>query len=170
MPEYFLIAEIKSFFNDGYVSLFSYSDFPERFFDLKKIYINLFGDMRTLTVEDVRDENDIFIKIMNFDAEEELKFLLGEKIYVNSENAVKLPDGKVFIHDLIGSRVFRNHTFFGYLNDYFQLTTNDVFAIEDTNGNEILVPVITDYIESFDSENKILTLKPGDFSFYDDED
>ena len=46
---------------------------------------------------------------------------------------------------------------------------NDVFVIEDKEGNEILIPAVADYIESFNPENKILILKPGG-ELYEDED
>lgn len=169
MPEYFLIGEVKSFFNDGYVLISSVSDFPERFSKLSYFYVDLFGDKRKLKVEDVRIENDIYLKILNFDEEEELSFLLRKKIYVDSENLVELPDGMYFIHDLIGSRVFWNKKFFGYLKDYFQLTSNDVMVIEDIKGEEILIPAISEYVENFDPVQKIVTLVDRENSIYDDE-
>ncbi len=169
MPEYFLIGEVRSFFDDGYVSILSFSDFPERFNNLKYFYVDLFGDKRKLKVEDVRNENEIYLKILNFEKEEELNFLLRKKIFVDSENLVQLPDGMFFIHDLIGSRVFRNKKFFGFLKDYFQLTSNDVMVIEDLKGEEILIPAIPDYVENFDADQKIIHLSFSEDPIYDDE-
>ena len=63
LEDYFLIAKIISVYDDdGYVKVKSFSDFPERFFLLDKVYIYIFGDYREFLVEDVEKiEKYIFI-------------------------------------------------------------------------------------------------------------
>jgi ribosomal 30S subunit maturation factor RimM len=54
--KYFLIARIEQTFGkDGFVRLQSFSDFPERFLSLKKVYLDFWGDKKTFYVEDVKD-------------------------------------------------------------------------------------------------------------------
>ncbi len=162
MNDYFLIAKVISVYGrDGYVSVRSYSDFPERFDDLGKVYIDFFDDKKEFFVENViRNKGSILVKFRNFDNDEESKILIEKEIFVDKENLYKLPEGQFYIHDLIGSTVYRNNELFGILKDVLPYPANDVYVI-DANGSEILIPASFEFIESFDPEMKILILKPG---------
>ncbi len=170
MSEFFLIAKIISVYGkDGFVKIFSYSDFPERFFDLKEVYIDFFNNKKEFIVEDVKEGKDFFLlKFKNFNSEKDVKFLIGKEIFVEKTDLVKLPEGFNFIHDIIGSKVFRNNVEFGIIKDVLSYPANDVYVI-DNNGKEILIPVALEFIESYDPEKKILILKPGDEFYEDDE-
>ena len=166
MNDYFLIAKVISFYGrKGYVSVRSYSDFPERFDDLSKVYIDFFNDKKEFFVDKIiRKKNSLLIKFRNFDSDEDVKVLTGKEIFVDKKNLYKLPEGQFYVHDLMGSTVYRNNTVFGILKDVLSYPANDVYVIDD-NGREILIPASFEFIESFDPEKKILILKPGE-DFY----
>jgi 16S rRNA processing protein RimM len=168
----FLIADIKSAYgSEGFVRINPYSDIPNRFKDLKQVQINVFGDYRIFFIEEIGNhKNNVTLKFCNFNSSEEVSFLIGKKIYIQQGSSNELPNNFHFIHDLIGSEVFRNKEFFGYLIDVLNLPANDVYVIKDINGEEILLPAVEDYIESFDANEKKLILKEGSEPFYDDED
>ena len=170
MNEYFLIAKIDSAFGkEGFVRITSYSDFPERFFHLQKVYIEFFDDKKEFFVEKTRKFKDSFaLKFRNFDSQKDIQSLIGKEIFVDKGSLIKLPEGQFFIHDLLGSKVFRNNLEFGILIDVLSYPANDVYVIEH-NGEELLIPAALEFIERFDPVNKILVLKPGD-SFYDDDE
>lgn len=163
MADFFLIAKIISVHGkNGFVRIISYSDFPDRFYSLKKVYIDFFGSKKEFVAEEVKKVKDFFvIKFKNFDNEKDAGILIEKEIFVDSENLVKLPEGFYFVHDIIGSRVLRNNEEFGIISDVMALPANDVYVIHDKLGNEILIPAVAEFIESFDPENKILLLKPG---------
>ena len=171
MSDYFLIAKIISIYGKkGFLKISSLSDFPDRFFYLRKVFIDFFDDKKQFMVEQVEKEKDSFIiKLKNFDSDTDVQVLVGKNIFVSNEDAVKLPENYYFIHDLLGSSVYRNDMEFGKVKDVLNYPANDVFVIEDQEGNEILIPAVADYIESFNPENKILILKPGG-ELYEDED
>ena len=94
LEEFYLIAEIISVFDDGYVRLRSYSDFPDRFFHLEKIFIDVYNEKRLFFVEDVGRNGDYFIlKLENFDSGEHVDFLVGCKVYVDAKKLYPL-DGE----------------------------------------------------------------------------
>ncbi|MGE5497548.1 MAG: ribosome maturation factor RimM [Syntrophothermus sp.] len=163
MSEFFLIAEIKSVFNkNGFLSLVSYSDIPDRFLKLRKVYIEIFGDKKEFTIEKVLwNKGKPVIKFLNFDSDREVEFLTGCRVFVGEGNLVKLSDDTFFIHDLIGSRVVRNGNPVGRITDVLTLPSNDVYVIKEDSGGELLVPAVKDYVESFDPGSKVLVLKPG---------
>ncbi len=171
MSEYFLIAKIVSIIGkDGFVKILSFSDFPERFFDLKKVYLDFFGEKKVFFVDAVKQQKNFFaLKFKNFDNENDVQILLGKEVFVDEANIVKLPENYFFIHDLIGSKVYRNKKLIGVIKDVLTYPANDVYLIEDYKGSELLLPALSELIESFDPKEKILILKPGD-ELYDDED
>lgn len=171
MSEYFLVARITSTADKkGFVKIYSYSDFPERFFSLKEVYIDFFDNKKKFIVEEVKKlKNDYFIRFKNFESAQDTKFLLDKEIFVDEKDAVKLPEKVYFVHDLTGSKVFRNEKLFGIIKEVLSYPANDVYVIEDPDGGEILLPALSELIKSFDAERKVMILVPGE-SFYEDED
>ena len=154
----------------GFVKIYSYSDFPERFFSLKEVYIDFFDNKKKFIVEEVKKfKNDYFIRFKNFESAQDTKFLLDKEIFVDEKDAVKLPEKVYFVHDLTGSKVFRNEKLFGIIKEVLSYPANDVYVIEDPDGGEILLPALSELIKSFDAERKVMILVPGE-SFYEDED
>lgn len=172
MSEYYLIAEIKAAFgNEGFVSLFSHSDKQERFFEIKNVFIDVFGVKKEFFFEEVIFKKDLcLVKFRNFNTDKSVDFLIGKKIFVDQENLVKLETDEFFVHDLIGSRVMRNNLYYGQIVDVLILPANNVIVINNQKGEEEMLPLIFDYFESFDAKNKVLTLKPGGDLYDTDED
>jgi 16S rRNA processing protein RimM len=170
VSEFFLIARITSTADKkGFVKIYPYSDFPERFFSLKEVYIDFFDTKKKFVVEKVKKfKKDFLIKFLNFDSEREAKVLINKEIFVDEKSVIKLPENFYFIHDLMGSEIFRNEKFFGKIKDVLNYPANDVYVIENENGEETLLPALSELIISFDAEKKVMILKPGD-SLYEDE-
>ncbi len=171
MEDYFLIAKIISVFNaDGFMKVKSHSDFPERFFLLDKIYIDIFGDRRLFFVEDVdRIGGNFILKFKNFDSDRDVEFLIGSTIFVNKKDVVELEKDTHFIHDLIGCKVFFSTKFFGKVVDVLSLTSNDVYVVENENGEQKLIPVISEVILDINIKEKVINLKKDFDEFSDDE-
>lgn len=161
MPEFFLIAKIQSAFDkEGFVRIYAYSDFPERFFSLHKVYIEFSGIKKVFYVEEIKNKKDFFIlKFRNFNSDNDVKMLLGKDIFVDENDLVKLPEDQYFIHDIIGSSVFKNEILIGKIADVLVLPANDVYVI-DAEGKEILIPAVKEFIEKFIPSEKKLVLKP----------
>jgi len=170
LKDYFLIAEVISVFNDdGYLKLRSFSDFPERFFLLEKIFIDIYNEKRPFFVEDVEGIEDYFIlKLENFDSSQHVDFLVGSNVYVDANNLYPLDDKTYYFHDLIGCKVFFNDKFFGKIEDVMHLSSNDVYLVK-SDDEELLIPAISDLIESINIDEKVVYLKQDFDKFSDDE-
>jgi 16S rRNA processing protein RimM len=171
VSEFFLIATIDSVYGkDGFVKIISHSDFPDRFYRLEQVYIDFWGDKKEFFVERVLERKKyLTLKFKNFDDDRDVGVLVGKDVFVDEKNVIKLPEGSFFVHDLLGSRVYRNNQEFGTLKDVLRSPANDVYVVENVQGKEILIPAVQDYIESFDKKNKILVIKPGNKIYEDDE-
>ena len=168
--DFFLIAKIISLYGrNGFVKIESYSDFPERFFQLDEVFVDFWGDKKKLFVEEVIKQRKFFtLKFKNFDNEREADVFTGRDIYVETKDVIELPAGSYFVHDLVGSKVFQAGNEIGVINDVIHSPANDVIAVQGEKNKEILVPLVLEFIEKFDPENKKLVLKKD--IVYDDED
>ena len=167
MPEFFLIAKIQSAFNkEGFVRIFAYSDFPERYFNLHKVYIDFSGIKKEFYVEKIKKEKDFFIfKFKNFNSDSDVEVLSGRDIFVDEYDVVELPADQYFIHDIIGSSVYRNEILVGKIVDVMVLPANDVYVM-DADGKEILIPAIKEFIEKFiPSEKKLFLVPEADINY-----
>lgn len=170
--EYILIARIEQTFGkDGFVRLQSFSDFPERFFDLKKVYIDFWGDKKTFYVEDVKDaKGKIIIKFKKFDSLRDSQILIEREVFIDEKDTVSLPENQFFVHDLINSEVFMKTERIGVVSDVIKGKANDVIVISTDEKKEILVPFVLNFIEKFDAAKKRLILNISKDFLEDDED
>lgn len=172
MSDYFLIAEVKSAFGvDGFIVIDSFSDFKDRFFDLKKVYIEIFGNKKQFVIEQVKQiDSKTVIKFAGFNSEADIIVLLGKNMFVDEDNLVRPDSDTHFIHDMLRSNVFRNDVNIGIVEDVLVLPANDVIVIASNNSRKILIPAIKDFVKSFDAKEKRLDLVNDCDLLYDDED
>jgi 16S rRNA processing protein RimM len=170
--EYILIARIEQTFGkDGFVKIQSFSDFPERFFNLNKVYIDFWGDKKTFYVEAVKDaKGKIVIKFKKFDSLRDSQVLIDREVYVLEKDAVSLPDNHFFVHDLIESEVFVKKERIGIVSDVIKGKGNDVLVILTDEKKEILIPFVLSFIEKFEAAKKKLILTISKEYLEEDED
>lgn len=171
MPEFFLLARILSVVGRyGFVKIKLFTDYPERFFKLKIIFIDFFNDKKELKIQSVKKlKNSILLKFENFNSDKDVDVFVGKDLFIKDDELLILPANQAYIHDIIGSIVLKNNVKIGEVIDMLILKSNNVYVIKENNNNELLIPAIADYVERFDSRNKILILKPID-NIYDEDD
>ncbi len=171
MDELFLIAEVKAIRGtEGYMQVESYTDFKERFFQLKEVSVEFFGNYKEFTVEDVDlSESSVTHKFKGFNSAAEAEIFLNKKIFVDKKNSVRLDKDVYFIHDVIGSSVFRGTELLGIVEDVLVLPANDVYVVKSLDNRKILLPAIKNYVKDFNPDKKRLDLVPGCDLLYDDE-
>lgn len=170
--EYILIARIEQLYGkDGFVKLKLFSDFPDRFLNLKKVYIDFWGDKKSFYVEDVDDlKGKIIIKFKKFNSPRDSQVLVDREIYVDEKDAVSLPDNHFFMHDLIGSEVVVEKERIGTISEVIKGKANDVLVVLTNDKNEKLIPFVLNFIEKFDASKKRLILNISKDFLEDDED
>jgi 16S rRNA processing protein RimM len=170
VKEFFLIAKISSVYSlGGFVKVELYSDFREQFSKTDKVFIDFWGEKKIFFIETVKyPGNSVVMKFKNFNDKREADILIGRELFIEKSDIAKLPENNYFIHDLIGSKVFQYGKEIGEIADVLTLPANDVIVIKREGEDELLIPLVLEYIEEFDPEKKRLILKEElDF---DDED
>lgn len=160
MDDFYLIAEIQdTFSSDGSVVIKSFSDFTERFFELKRVLIDFFGKAKELEIDSINGtDGSLIIKFSRFNSNEDVQFLIGKKLYVKKDQLYNLPSDTYYIHDLIDCKVYIDNLFFGKLIDVLNLPSNDIYVVIKKDGSEILVPAVKKYVLNFNMEEKKLYL------------
>ena len=112
------------------------------------------------------------IAIVHFDGVdkvEQAELMRGRIVYINRDD-VRLPEGTVFIQDLIGLKVIDadKDICYGEITDVLKTGANDVYQVTD-NGREYLVPAIPDVVIEKDIDGGYVKIRPLK-GIFDDED
>ena len=83
----------------------------------------------------------------------------GRDLWVPREEAQELAEDEYYIGDLIGMEVvLEDNTHFGTLKDVMETGANDVYVVENGEGEEILLPAIRECILDVDVEKNVMTI------------
>lgn len=151
----------------GEVKIFPTTDDVKRFDDLHKFYILKDEDAKdetfnTATVYESQGvkyiKNTCILKIKGYDKIEESNKFIGSSIYVDRSNAVELKNNEYYIVDLIGLKCFKDDNLIGNVKDIMKTKVNSILVV-DFNKNDLLIPMVSDFIEHIDIENSIIKIK-----------
>jgi 16S rRNA processing protein RimM len=86
----------------------------------------------------------------------------GKDVTIHREDAVKLPAGQFYWHQVIGLAVIDSTTqqSLGTVRDIIETGANDVYVVRPPVGKEILVPAIKDVILEIDPEAGRILISP----------
>ncbi len=85
--------------------------------------------------------------------------LVGSLLFVEEKDAIRLPKGTYFVHDVVGLNVVEaNGTFVGTVQDVLKYPANDVYVIEN-EGRTFLLPAVKEFIKKIDPETKTMTVE-----------
>jgi len=143
-----------------------WTDFPDRFLDLKEIYLDEKGTWQRMTVESSRlVSGRPILKFAGIDTPEAASRLTNRHLAVTSDQLVKLPADTFYVFDLIGCDVFdEGGVKIGRVTDVQQYPANDVYVIRTDDIEEVLFPAVTEFVKEVDAENrKIIVRNTGLF-------
>lgn len=143
----------------GEVKVYPTTDDIKRFQDLKDCYLAS-GEklIETKCISCKFLKQMVVLGFEGYDSIESVEPLRQWDILVDRENAVKLLDGEFFLCDIMGAEVYdQNENMVGHITEILETAANQVFVIEKKeNGkkNEMLVPVVKEWVQEVDVENK----------------
>lgn len=147
----------------GEVRVLPLTDFPDRFFDLKRVYL-LQGQTRSEhRVEGVKSltRGLFLLKLGGVDSREEAERLRRAEVQVPRSEAVPLPPGRYYVFELVGARVVTvEGEELGVLKDVLTTAANDVYIVEGHDGREILIPAVRHVVLSIDVEGGEIVVDP----------
>ncbi len=154
----------------GEVRIWPLTDFPERFSNLKQVYINLNGHTEIYHIDGVRfNKRFVLVKFAEVPDMNRAETLKEALIQLPSEDLLPLPEDTYYIFELIGLQV---HTGagekLGIITDVIQTGSNDVYVVKPPLGKDILIPALKQVVKKIDlSEKKVVVeLLPGLLDIY----
>lgn len=162
MVEYLKIGQIINTHGvKGELKVYPLTDDIKRFKRLKQVWMESPDGYRAFKVEGVKFVREFpILKLENIATMNDAEKLKNEYIYVDRENAVKLPKDTYFIADLIGMQVFTDdEKLLGTLTDVISTGANDVYEITPPEGKSFLIPAIGHVILDVDIEGRRMKVK-----------
>ena len=158
-PAYVLIGRLqKSHGVRGEITLRLMTDFPERIRRGKVIYVG--SDFQPNKITGTRWKNDLLLlKLEGFDSPESVRELVGKEIFSAVKDLPSLSEGRYYHHQLIGMRVFEGEEDLGVLAAIMETGANEVYIIDQADGQELLIPAIPEVILKVDLEQKRLEVR-----------
>jgi 16S rRNA processing protein RimM len=83
-------------------------------------------------------------------------------VQIKAEDAVNLPKGQFFWHQVIGLEVLdaRTNEVLGRVRDILETGANDVYVVRTTEGREILIPAIKEVVTEIDPATGRMLVEP----------
>jgi 16S rRNA processing protein RimM len=134
----------------------------QRYFDLTSVFI---GPTEHQSVEYQLEQarvhgNRLVIKVRGIDSRIEAEKLNGCYLYVDEEHRIDLPEGKHFIHDLIGLQaVDESGESLGLVKEVLPMPAHPVYVIENATG-EHMVPALDEFIIRIDIAAGKIVIRP----------
>lgn len=136
----------------GEVKVFPTTDDAARFKKLKNVILDTGKEKIDLEIAGVKFfKNLVILKFRGIDNINDVEQYRKKSLFVTRENAVKLKKNEYFIADLIGLKVQSDEgEELGKITDVIQTGANDVYVVETSEGEEILLPAIKECIKEVD--------------------
>jgi 16S rRNA processing protein RimM len=146
---------------DGLVKFMPFTNIGEMVFGLDEItlYNPENKEFFMSRVEEVKPLNRFFVlKLSGLKSIEDAKKMMGFQIYVPYEDLPELGEDEYYMFQLMNSKVYyEDGEYIGVLEDVMETGSNDVIQIK--GEEEVLIPLIKDYIVNLDLDNKKIVTK-----------
>ncbi len=145
----------------GEVKVMPETDDVNRFRKLKKVLLSSGGTRREIEIKGVKFSNKfVILKFEGIDDRDIADKLRGVELQVERKDAIKLPEGRYFIGDLIGCLVVEdNGDKLGHVTNVIPGAGSDIYDVDCGNGKNILIPVLEDVVLSVDIEAEVITVR-----------
>lgn len=160
MKEYITVGQIINTHGlKGEIKIYPLTDDIKRFRKLKNVYI----DNKETKITWCKLQSDkIILKLEGIDTIEAAQKLKEKYIEIKREDAVKLPEGRYFITDIMECTVFdETGKELGKVTNVIQTGSNDVYSVKGKD-EDILIPALKSIVTKIDIENQTIVIKPLD--------
>lgn len=145
----------------GEIKVYPTTDDISRFKSLKRVILETREGDVPLTVAEARLQKDqVILRFKEITNINEIEKWKGASLFVRREDAIKLPENRYFIADILESRVICDDgRELGILKDVLQTGANDVFVVagmKDGKPKEYLIPHIKDCVLEVKPEEALI--------------
>ena len=157
-PEFLVIGRILGTFGwAGEIKVRPETDFPQRFRDLDEVWIECPDkELHRHRVEYARvHPRQIRLKLAEYQSKEAAAELLNCLVLIPAENAVSLPEGHYYMHQIIGLNVFTaGGKNLGRVTEVIRNPANDVYVTPLVD-----IPARKEFVRTIDLQKGIIIIE-----------
>ena len=127
----------------GEVKILPWADSPEFLLGFEQLYI----DGEPYRVAHARVHGTCVLCQFSGIDDINAAMALRNKVVSIDRAEASLPDGAVFVADLIGLRVLRGGREIGKIAEVLQPPANDVYVVRGEGGREYMIPAVREFVE-----------------------
>ena len=145
----------------GEMKVFSLTDIPDRFAQLKSIFLG--PDYVSYKITAVRPYRGdmVILKLEGVDDPAIVDTLRGCDLSIPLDKLAKLPQDSYYQHDILGIRVVTlAGREVGTIIDIMETGSNDVYVVRGEDGPQILLPAIKDVVKQVDLIRQMMYIEP----------
>ena len=148
----------------GALKVFPTTQDPERFRTLKTIRFSRTGEADGICAEyKVQHvaflKNQVLLQLEGIEDRNQAELMRGGSLWVPREEAVRLEEDEFYLADFVGALVTEEDgTQLGQVKEILQTGSNEVLAVQEPSGRELLIPVIRDCIRRMDAEEGLIVV------------
>ncbi|AQS59426.1 ribosome maturation factor RimM [Desulforamulus ferrireducens] len=136
----------------GEVRVIPATDFPERFFKMKKVLVLHKGQRQEYVIERAREHKQFiilkFAEVSDMTAAEKLK---GALLQITPAELTPLPPGSYYQFQIIGLEVIDEQgRSLGTVTNILRTGANDVYEVKRPAGKDLLIPALKSVIKKID--------------------
>ena len=141
----------------GELRIIPLTDFPERFPALREVMV---GD-ELLHIESVKPQGKNFLmRFREYAVREDAQRLTGRLLTVARAEAAPLDEGEYYVFDIVGLTVYdEENNELGTVENVLRTGSNDVYAVRDAEGHELLVPALRTVVQNIDTAGGCMTVR-----------
>ncbi len=125
------------------------TDFPETFLSRKEYFAGRTVEsvVRLQVKKAVVSGGFAWLMFKGIDTPEKAAGLAGMKLFIEETELVPQPEGRAYIHELVGMKVLdRNRSEAGIVTDVLDMPAHDVYEVQ-AGGKKVLVPALEEFID-----------------------
>jgi len=152
---------VKAFGIRGEIVARTYTDARTRFASLRTVLIGRESSQtREVRIERARsDQRGVCLKLEGVDDRNAAEKLVGNLLFIEHRQRVKLPRGKYFVHQIVGLTVVdQDGAHVGRVREVLKLPAQDVYVIEH-HGRDIMLPAVQEFVLGVDLEQGVLRVR-----------
>ncbi|NLF51015.1 MAG: 16S rRNA processing protein RimM [Leptolinea sp.] len=160
-PEYVLIGRLQRTHGvTGEMVLGIMTDFPERIIPGKLVYLGASYIPHKIT--GTRPfHNNLLVTLEGVHTCEEAAKFTNLQVFVRTRDLPELEEGRFYHHQLIGLTVRdEGGAILGSVKDIIVTGANDVYVVNNPEGEEILLPAVETVILKVDLEERNIVVRP----------
>lgn len=146
----------------GDVKVIPQTDIPDRFSQLREVYLGPEHQRHHITKVSPYKETMLLLRLAGIDSANAAEPLIGQEITIPLAQLPALPADQYYIHDLIGLRVeSAGGQTLGLIADILATGANDVYIVRETgSGREVLVPAVKEMVRRVDIAAGVVIIDP----------